>query len=195
MNSKRVQGIPVISIADGTKLGAVDNVYFDPAKKQVVGFSVGSAGGLLAPEGGTIVDVVNVRSLGPDALTVSDKSTMGSDLTTARYADLTPLSHLMKRRVVTEGGVYVGQIASVEFDEKSFTLTQVEASPGFFKSNKSIAAPDVLSIGTDLVVVADAICAVDVHAEPVASTSAETAPRRGTTVEYYPKRDAASDAG
>ena len=40
MNSKDIRGLKVISIADGTQIGTIDQVYLDLAAKQVVGFSI-----------------------------------------------------------------------------------------------------------------------------------------------------------
>ena len=185
MNSKQIKGISVISIADGERLGSVDNVYFDPATMQVVGFAIRAHGGLLGSGTGTIVDVTSVRSLGPDVMTIPDKAAAGGATTSAEYGHLVLLDRLVKRRVVTEGGVFVGQVASLDFDDKTFNLTQIEVSPGFFKTNRSVPVGQVISIGHDVVVVADAVCAAD---ELPAAESEEEAPRPGATVEYYPPR-------
>ena len=183
MNSKQIKGIPVISIADGERLGAVDNVYFDPVAKRVVGFAVRAHGGLLGAGAGTVVDAASLRSLGPDALTIPDKAAAGGSTTNAEYGHLVMLDSLVRRRVVTEGGTYVGQVASVDFDEKTFGLSQVEVSPGFFKTHRMVPVNQVVSIGHDVVVVADAVCAAE--AGP-GDASSEDGPRPGSTVEYYP---------
>ena len=185
MNSKQIKGISVISIVDGERLGSVDNVYFDPATMQVVGFAIRAHGGLLGSGTGTIVDVTSVRSLGPDVMTIPDKAAAGGATTSAEYGHLVLLDRLVKRRVVTEGGVFVGQVASLDFDDKAFKLTQIEVSPGFFNTNRSVPVGQVISIGHDVVVVADAVCAAD---ELRAAESEEEAPRPGATVEYYPPR-------
>jgi sporulation protein YlmC with PRC-barrel domain len=40
MNSQDMRGLTVISLADGTQVGTIDQVYLDLAAKQVVGFSI-----------------------------------------------------------------------------------------------------------------------------------------------------------
>ena len=161
MNNKDVKGIAVISIADGTKLGAVERAYLDPEAKRLVGFAFGAGGGLLAgeTEATSLVDVDKIHSLGPDALTLDRPDAAQGQETGAAGGSLIDLDELTKRKVVTDGGTFVGQVASVEFDERSFRLTQIEASPGFFKSNRTIPIDQVISLGSDVVVVSDAVCA------------------------------------
>ena len=163
MNNKQVDGIAVISIADGRKLGTVDHIYFDPLEKKVVGFAVSSGGGLLSPEMGSggIIDAADVHSLGQDAMTVKDGSALRGDDVSERYSSLVDIGDLIKEKVVTEGGELVGQVVSIEFDQTSYRLQEVEVSPGYFKSNKRVPADQVTSIGQDVVIVADAVCAPD----------------------------------
>ena len=162
MNSKHVRGLAVVSIADGAKVGSLDRAYLDPALKQIVGFALASGGGLLgSSEPAMTIDTDEIHSLGPDAMTV-DSATAARGVRTSSSAEtLVDLDDLTKRKVLTEGGTLVGNLVSVDFDERTFRLTHVEASPGFFKSNKHVPIDQVISIGHDLVVVADAVCAVE----------------------------------
>lgn len=160
MNSKQVKGLAVVSIADGTKLGTVDQIYVDPTDRRVVGFTLHSGGGLL---GGhrhdALIDVADIHSLGPDALTLSDASKVRGQAPKDRIAALLTIDDLVKRKVVTESGAYVGQIANVEFGQADFRLAQIEVSPGFFKGNKHVPSSHVISLGGDVVVVADEVVA------------------------------------
>ena len=173
MNSKHVKGTAVVSIADGAKIGTIDRAYFDPATKQVVGFSLASGGGLLSGGGepAMTIDIDEIHSLGPDALTVDSAAAARGQRTSAATESLVDMDDLTKRKVLTEGGTLVGQLASVDFDEKGFRLTDIEVSPGFFKSNKKVPIDQIVSIGSDVVVVADAVCA------PEAGTAADTPTR------------------
>ncbi|MDP9474041.1 MAG: PRC-barrel domain-containing protein [Chloroflexota bacterium] len=163
MNSKHVKGLSVISIADGRRLGSVNHIFVDPVQKQVVGFSVSAGHGLLSsdPDQGLVVDAKDVHSLGPDALTLTDTSAARGDATNTTYGGLLDAEQLTKRKVLTEGGTMVGQIASLEFDPVTYRITGIEASPGFFKSNRMIPVEQVTNIGEELVVVSDAVCAGD----------------------------------
>jgi len=168
MNNKIVKGLAAISIADAEKIGTVARAYFDPKKMEIVGFVIDPGHGALEPDKTWLVDVADVHSLGPDALMVGDKTSFQGQDTGDRFNDLVDLDTLAKHKVVTEGGTFVGEVASIEFDEKMYRLKEVEASPGFFKSNKHIALGQITSIGNDLIIVADEVVAAD------ASTARET---------------------
>lgn len=159
MNSKHLKDLAVISIADGEKLGTVSHTYVDTAAKKITGFAFTAPSGVFAPESAPRVDAAHVHSIGPDALTLDDKSAVQGGPLDEGGAQLVELSALAKQKVVTEGGVLVGQVASVEFDGQAFHLTQFEVSPGFFKGNKMVPIAHVTSIGPDLIVVADAVLA------------------------------------
>lgn len=165
MRNKDIKGIPVISIADAERFGKVTRVYLDAVEKTVVGFVVDDGNGLMAPDQAVIVDADNVRSLGPDALMIDGEPSLSGPTTEARFDDLVDLDSLEHHRVVTAGGTQVGQIASIAFDEHHFGLTEIEVSPGFFKSNKIVPIDQVVSIGSELIVVEDAVLA-DPNATP-----------------------------
>lgn len=163
MKNSHLMGIGVISVAEGKKLGTVARAYFDPERRAVVGIVVHEAGGLLStePDRNRVIDTSEVHSLGPDALMVSDESAMRGEETSARYADLMDLDDVVTRKVVTEGGTQVGDVASVDVDEQTFTLRGVEISPGFFQSNREIPIEQVVSVGPDVVVVRNEVCDPD----------------------------------
>jgi uncharacterized protein YrrD len=163
MNSKDIRGLTVISLADGTQVGAIDQVYLDLAAKQVVGFSitngVGPFGG--ARESAPTVAASGIHSLGPDALTLDDVAAAHAAWVGAEYGTLVSLDDLAGRKVVTEGGANVGEVASVGFDERTFAITEVEVSPGFLKTNTHIPLDQLVRIGPDVLVVTDMAPAVE----------------------------------
>ena len=159
MSTKLVKGTAVVSITDGEKLGTIDHVYLDPNSKRIVGFSFHS-GGFLG-RSSAVVDVGDVYAIGEDAVTLNDASAVRSGLAVqSKTGDLIDLEDLLKRKVMTQGGTYVGQVASVEFGQPSYHLTQIEISPGHFKGHETIPAADIVSLGGELVVVSDAVCGV-----------------------------------
>ena len=180
MNSKDVRGLAVLAIGDGTKVGTIDHAYLDLAAKRVVGFSisggVGPFGG--AREGAPTVAASGVRSMGPDALTLDDVAAAHAAWTGASYGPLAPLDELAGRKVVTEGGTNVGEVASIAFDDRTFDLTEIEVSPGFFKTNKHIPIEHLVRIGQDVLVVADAVAATEDAATPRAGQREECGPRK-----------------
>jgi uncharacterized protein YrrD len=174
VNSRDVNGIAVISIADGARLGTIERAYLDPAAKRLAGFAARSGGGLLgaAPDRGLVIDVDEVHSLGPDALTLDRTDAAHRADAAADYGDLLPLEGLSKLKVVTDGGTYIGQVVSADFDERTFDLTEIEASPGFFQANRRIPIDQVITIGVDVVVVTNAVGQKDTT--PDAATAPQT---------------------
>jgi uncharacterized protein YrrD len=168
MNSKQIRGLTVIDLADGTQVGTVDQVFLDLAAKRVVGFSitngVGPFGG--ARDNAPTVAASAVRSLGPDALTLDDVAAAHAAWVDAAFGAVVPLDDVVGRRVVTEGGINVGDVVSLGFDEQTFAINNVEVSPGFLKTHTSIPRDRLVRIGQDVFVVADAGVAAG---EPVAA--------------------------
>ncbi len=157
MSTKLAKGTAVVNLADGSKLGTIDTVYLDPERKEIAGFSF-HQGGFLGKTTG-MVDASDVHAFGTDAVTVPDASVVRSELAIgARREELVELESLLKRKVLTAGGTYVGQIVSVRFGHDSHKLTAVEVSSGFFQENRLLPADVVVQLGTELVLVVDEVC-------------------------------------
>jgi len=159
MNSRDLTGITIVSIQGGQRLGHAIDLLLDPSGRSIAAIVVQTGnGGLLAIASSETswLPAENVRAIGPDALTVDDATCLqefAPDGETIRVSDL------LKRTVVTEGGVAVGPIASLEFDEQRMTITALEISTAFFKSNRFISAEHLITLGPEFVVVADIVCA------------------------------------
>lgn len=169
MNTKVIKGLAAISIADAEKIGTVSRAFFDPEKMGIVGFVVE-----LGRDKSTmplLVKVDDVHSLGPDALMFDDKSAIKEQIAAERFDHLVDVDSLAKHKVVTEGGTFVGNVASFDFDETTFELQQVEASPGFFKTNKHVLPDQIVSIGNDLIIVDDAVALADASGRPDPKTT------------------------
>lgn len=159
MNSKHLRGLAVVSIADGEKVGTIDRVFTDMEAKRIAGFSVTQGAGLLHLQPGEteFIDADDVHALGPDAMTLNDRTVVRGDSTGGRFESLIELQDLLRHKVVTDGGTALGQVASIDFDPANFNLSSLEVSPGFFQSNVDIPADKVLNVGSDLVVVEESV--------------------------------------
>ena len=58
---------------------------------------------------------------------------------------------------MTAGGANVGSVAGIEFEPPIFAFSQLEVSPGLFKTNMMIPIAEVVSIGPDLIIVSNAV--------------------------------------
>lgn len=160
MNSQHVNGISVVGLQEGEKLGSVARILLDKEGRHVAAFGVDSGGGLLSTDAPQTrwLAAGAVSAIGPDALTVEDRTALREF---APLDGILDLGEVLKRKVVTEGGTYVGQVASAELDDQGTDVTHMEVSPGFFKSNRMVPIGQVVNIGSELIIVADAVCADD----------------------------------
>ncbi|HET8524818.1 MAG TPA: PRC-barrel domain-containing protein [Thermomicrobiales bacterium] len=182
MTLKDLQGMAVISIEDGTKVGSISRVYVDPAEKRVVGISVDPGSSLIEVDSTKLIDVSDIHSLGPDALTIVDVSQIEGNETNARWMDLLDMDRMTNDKVVTEGGEQVGGVAAVRFNPRDFMLTGIEVSPGFFKTNKFVPIDQVITIGPDMMIVSNAVC------EPAGATDMDAAQPAGEDEEEFGTR-------
>jgi sporulation protein YlmC with PRC-barrel domain len=149
-----VKGTAVVDLADGKKLGTIDHVYLDPEKKRIIGFSFHS-GGLFGKTSG-VVDMADVHGIGPDAVTIDDASAIRSGVVIeARTSPLVDLDDLLKRKVITENGTFVGRVASIRFGEASHGLVAIEVAPEGDAEHRLIPADRIQQLGGELVVIAE----------------------------------------
>ena len=167
MTTRLVKGTPVISLADGSTLGTIDHVYFDPERLAVVGFTF-HKGGLFGGGTSGLVEITDVHAFGPDAVTISDISVVQNDLAVeSRRGDLLDLEELLKRPVMTDSGTRLGHVAAIQFGDASHRLTAIDVLATGSDEQCRIAAAEIQAIGDEMVIVAD----------PSAVTAAEVAPR------------------
>ena len=95
------------------------------------------------------------HALGPDALTVDDVTAAHEAWVAADYGAMVPLGELVGRKVMAESGTREGQVAAVEFDDRTFALTGVEVSHGFLKARTRIPLEQIVRFGQDVLVVRD----------------------------------------
>lgn len=183
MNSKQLKGLPVVSIAEGIKLGTLVRAYLDPSAKRVVGFAYDAGNGLTEPDSEPKLDTGDAESLGPDVLTVRTRSAVRGEEVNRRFGELVDLGALHNRAVLTEGGASVGSVGSIDFDERTIAVTQMEVTPGHFRRPATVLAGQIRTIGPDFVVLYDATMPVEptpvvgTRTDREVATSAEPSPR------------------
>ena len=184
MNTNHVNGLTVVSIGTGERLGSISEILLDPAADRVAAFAVDAGGGGLlsgfAPQT-RWVSASDVHAIGPDAMTIENDSVLHE---APDAGEMTPISVLVGEKVVTEGGTYVGQVASAEIDEQTMSVTGLEVSPGFFRSNKVVSKDDVITVGDEMVIVTDAVCGT-----PSTSATRELGTDDETTIYGAPRAD------
>ena len=155
MNSKELHGLPVLSLESGEKLGTLARSYLDGPQKRLAGFAFTESGGFLKVESEPKIDTKDIHTVGPDAVIVDRRESVHGDTVSAHYADFLVLDELIHRPVLSRNGTSVGQVASVEFDNHSFRLTEIEVQHGRFAAHQQIPIRQVVTIGPDYVIVND----------------------------------------
>lgn len=153
MDVRKIRGRAVVTIAAGEKVGEVDDVVIDGQERRVAAFKV-TSGGLLhrnhvyLPFGG-------VRSIGDDAVMIQDDGVLQQSYGERADGYFT-LETLMKTRVVSESGTYLGDVVAAHFEPADGRLTEIEVGTGgLFRSNTVIDAGSVISVGSDIIIVPD----------------------------------------
>jgi len=177
MNSNELKGLPVLSIADGEQLGTVARTYLDIPTRRIIGFALHTKTGVFEPEFEPKIDTEKVHTLGSAGLLLDDKSATHGATIEAKLGEVATLDDLASRPVLTEDGVALGHVASINFDEQSYALTGIETSLGLLKSNRTVAIGSVVTIGSDYLIVASAVTVDDAVPKDQPVTPASTSGR------------------
>ncbi len=160
MKASDLKGRAVVTLADAAKVGQVDDVLFDAAFRQVLGFRVkkGTFGHTDA------VTRANVSAVGADALTVPSPEVINAEDRFAELAGAATTSQAHGTKVVTEGGDLLGAIVELELDDEARTvLTYTLDAPLLDKLRHrvpSFNATQVLRLGEGgIMIVPDALAA------------------------------------
>jgi uncharacterized protein YrrD len=177
MDVKSLKGIAIVSIEQGEKVGSVDNVLLNLETKRVIAYKLIKPG--LLRSGGIVLKHEDVESIGKDAVMIRNRERI-RELKEERDLQSRPdLAALSALRVVTQDGTYIGNLATAQFDPKTGNLTHIEVSGGGLmdklRRNKVIGIEEVVSMGTDVVVVPDSHAPATVEPE-----AADTEPTEDT---------------
>lgn len=103
-------GRKVVSTADASTAGVVDSFVLDPASGRVAALLLKKTS---SP--GSLLSWSDITSFGVDAVTVTD-----ARLIVEPQGELAELSgkahHILKKRILTTGGLHVGTARDVDFD-------------------------------------------------------------------------------
>ncbi len=153
--TKELSGLAIIDIRDGKKLGTVGETVISPDDGSLLGFVIKSGGLLNQDE--SAVEIEDVRSIGADAITVEgedivhDMNATPEAFQQARNGDRA----LIGRKVVTQGGTLVGQIADLVISEDERRATGMILGSGMFERGDALSTDRIASVGPDVVIVTD----------------------------------------
>lgn len=156
MNSTLTKGTPVISLDTGVTLGKIESVYLDCDARRLVAFSFSSGGGLLSSKRGHIVEIDDIHAIGPDAVTLDDaRAVHDLVLMDGKLQHLVDLDQVVKRTVMTDAGANLGRIVGLDFDPDTFRLQRIRVEDKGRDGEHMVDGGDIVSIGEEVIVVAD----------------------------------------
>lgn len=152
---KDLNGLAIIDVRDGKRLGQADEVVISPDDGKLLGF-VMKRGGLFSSEE-AIVEIDDVRAIGPDAITVEGDEvahTLEASADAFREARSGERT-LSGRKVVTQNGSVVGQVSDVVVNEEQRRVTALIVGGGMLEQGNALQADRIVSVGPDVIIVRD----------------------------------------
>jgi sporulation protein YlmC with PRC-barrel domain len=102
------------------------------------------------------VNITDVHAFGSDAVTITDVSVVRSDVAIEPMREqLIELEHLLKRKVMTDAGTLVGQVAAVHFGDGSYKVAALDVIETESHKHVQIDTDRIQKIGEELIIVAD----------------------------------------
>src|SRR4051794_5000832 len=152
---KRLIDRPILSLAEGVRVGAVKDVILGPQNDQVVA--------LLTDEGGLfssshVVPLDEIASFGRDAVVVrSTESVIAADRAPEIKSTLDRGTSLVGVKVYTDTGESQGTVNDVYFDESSGHVTALEITGGTFSNLtnglRNLPVDDIVRTGPEILFV------------------------------------------
>lgn len=178
MKAEELHGKSIVSMADGERLGIVEDIFIDPAMRKITMVTLNGLKGRAA------ADFADFQTIGPDAITVLDRSAMHQNSSMYATEPLLTLHQLHGLDAVTGAGETLGKVHFIEFDPQSGAITEIEATaPGFAGFGHK-----VLHIPADAIVSLDDAVRTNLDALPAADAPSEPLPR------YYHSHDTLAKA-
>lgn len=138
---------PVVSMDNGTLLGAVKDVYFDPNLEVISGLHLGSEG--LIKRKYLFIEASEIVLLGQDVILVRRADAVQDSETNVAYRDWQRREVLLGRSIETSGGTVVAALGDIilgsqgEVSAVALTKAQIDspvAEAGYIKRDAVIKA-------------------------------------------------------
>lgn len=155
MRSAALKGMAVVSIAEGTRLGRVDDLLIDITERRVVALNCSESGKRF------IVPFQFVKNIGQDAITVESSQVTQVDGQGMQAPNVVRLDEFMKLKAVDEAGTLVGTVSQLDIDPATGTLVSIEAHKGGLLglggTTTSVAAENIKAVGPELMTVGNIV--------------------------------------
>lgn len=154
-----IQGLAVVSLADGKKLGTVDDFYFEPLTNAVHGLRV-----KVGIFGYKALTTNVISAIGQDAITTANEEMLIEEKNDAQLPQLPLGSSLISYKVMNEGGTVVGKVGSILLNTSPPTALHVagfELAGGpresMSRHHRSFSSNEVVRYDQDVIVILDQV--------------------------------------
>lgn len=150
MDANTLKGMAIVSLAEGTKLGRVEQPLLDLTARRIAALRVKGDNGTF------IIRFGDVQSVGADAITVASSAATQTP-SGATADDLRDLDAVGKLKVVDQAGTFLGTVSQVEIDPATGEITRLAAHKGGMLgmggATTPIDARAIVSVGPELLTV------------------------------------------
>ena len=154
-----LQGIAIVTIDSGKKVGTLEDFYFEPKTNSVRAFYVKTG-----TFGHRALLTSSVSAIGNDAITFTDESALIEEKKDSQLPTLPLGRNLLTYKVMSEGGTVVGTVGNILFDISTPTNLRViefELAGGLRSKLSgrypSFSSTQVVRYGQDVLVVPDSV--------------------------------------
>lgn len=149
-------GAPLVTVAEGIRLGTVKAVEFDDAEGQIRYLHVDGA----ESRADGVVPWQAVRSVGADAITVASQGDMLEGIPNADRESCT--ADVRNRPVITESGTQLGTVTEYDVDETTGRIDRYHVATGgllgrLTHREHTFSRGAVRAFGRDAIMVVDAV--------------------------------------
>jgi uncharacterized protein YrrD len=160
---RQLMGLPVISIDDGESQGKIHDVVYDPRQGRLIGFVVQRGGGFLSRPDSFWLASEALHALGEDAATVPSAASLQPAGAAREQAETGADAGepVLGKRLLTEGGKFLGNVDDVLIDRESRRVVAYEVSGGVWqdmmRGQTAVPVDQIISIGSAAVIVPDIV--------------------------------------
>ena len=151
MKASEVKGMSVLSITDGTRLGVIQDLFFDAKALRVVALTAQS------DKQTRVIPFAGITSIGRDAVTVEGAHVTQESNDKSLLAGLLDLRSVIGLKVVDTAGTLLGKVEDLETDPENGRLSALSVHQsgrlGLGGSTKAVPGDAVHSLGPELVMV------------------------------------------
>ena len=153
MNGASLKSMAIVSVTEGSRLGRVDDLLIDTAKRQVVALQASDQGRRF------IVPFPLVQNIGKDAITVESSQVTQVEGQGGQAAGVLRLDEFLKLKVVDDSGTFLGTVSQVSIEPANGQLISLDAHKGGLLglggTTTTVAAEQLRAIGAEIVTVAN----------------------------------------